>query len=231
MQCRRCRRRWCGADAHDGGGPCVDDDAIVTSCDGADPSCGATTWDVPDLTGLRCRCALPDVSVDLPAPPTPVLVEALRLGRSLARPETSVHLEQARGFLDRRFAADVHLGDVARAAGYSPHHLHRLFTAAYGETPHDYLTRLRLAEARRLLETTDMSVTDVCLAVGFSSLGSFSSLFRRHVGRPPTSYRRRIHAMRWGGSGPRAIPSCFLARFRAPAEHRKKREEPAGGRS
>lgn len=150
---------------------------------------------------------------DVPDLTPPGWVEALQLGRSLAAPDTSVHLERVRAFLDRRFDAGVNLEDVARVAGYSPHHLHRLFADTYGETPHEYLTRVRLAEARRLLETTDLSVTDVCLAVGFTSLGSFSSLFRRHVGRPPSSYRRRMYRMRWGSVGPAAIPSCFLARF------------------
>jgi AraC-like DNA-binding protein len=81
------------------------------------------------------------------------------------------------------------LGNVARAACMSPFHFHRVFTQIFGETPHRYLTRHRLSKAAHLLRHTNRSVTEICLEAGFESLGSFSSLFRRHFGVPPSGLR------------------------------------------
>ncbi|MEX2208133.1 MAG: helix-turn-helix transcriptional regulator [Myxococcota bacterium] len=79
---------------------------------------------------------------------------------------------------------------LGRTAGLSPHHLHRAFRAVCGESLHRYLTRLRLERAARLLRTTDRSVTEICSAVGYQSLGSFSTLFRREHGCSPAAWRR-----------------------------------------
>lgn len=81
------------------------------------------------------------------------------------------------------------LRNVARAACMSPFHFHRVFTQFFGETPHRYLTRHRLNKAAHLLHHTSRSVTEICLETGFESLGSFSSLFRRHFGVPPSDLR------------------------------------------
>src|SRR6185503_13036701 len=79
---------------------------------------------------------------------------------------------------------------VAREAAVSPFHFIRQFQALFGETPHQYRIRARLERAKELLASSDYSVTDVCMEVGFSSLGSFSDLFARRVGMPPSVYRR-----------------------------------------
>ena len=110
--------------------------------------------------------------------------------------------------LDQRFK----LQDAAREACLSPFHYHRMFARAFGETPHDFLTRLRINRAKQLLAQDHCSVTDVCLSVGYESLGSFSALFRALVGYSPSEYRR---AMRRIFPVPEAtpfrfIPGCFL---------------------
>jgi AraC-like DNA-binding protein len=87
------------------------------------------------------------------------------------------------------------LDDIAASVHYSRFHFIRLFRTAYARTPHQYLMQRRIEKAKELLAATDLSVTEICLAVGFESLGSFSTLFRRYVGRAPQQYRRRIFAM------------------------------------
>ena len=84
------------------------------------------------------------------------------------------------------------IDDIARAVAISPSHFTKQFDALFGVTPHQFRIRARLDRARRLL-AAGQSVTDVCLEVGFSSLGSFSDLFARRVGEPPSVYRRRAH--------------------------------------
>jgi AraC-like DNA-binding protein len=80
---------------------------------------------------------------------------------------------------------------VARHAAVSPFHFIRQFQALFGETPHQYRIRARIERAKDLLASSDYSVTDVCMEVGFSSLGSFSDLFARRVGMAPSVYRRQ----------------------------------------
>ena len=87
----------------------------------------------------------------------------------------------------------------------SKYHFVRSFAQAYGETPMRYLTRRRIERAQVLLRAAEPSITDVCTAVGFSSLGSFSSRFRELVGEAPSDYRRR-----WTATGGPYIPGCFL---------------------
>jgi AraC-like DNA-binding protein len=82
--------------------------------------------------------------------------------------------------------------DIAHAANMSPFHFIRQFEAVFGATPHQFRIQTRLDRAKQLLALSDYSVTDVCLEVGFSSLGSFSDLFTRRVGAPPSVYRRRV---------------------------------------
>lgn len=91
----------------------------------------------------------------------------------------------------------------------------REFRRAFGDTPHRYLTRRRIELAKALLETTTMSVTDVCFAVGFQSPSSFSGLFRRYAGSPPSRYRARsVHlgALTEARTELR-VPLCFVSRF------------------
>ena len=87
-------------------------------------------------------------------------------------------LRRARDLIDRDYAEPLDLDAMAREAGYSRFHFARAFAAAYGETPRAYLTRRRIERAKSLLRTANLSVTEVCFLVGFSSLGSFSARFR-----------------------------------------------------
>ena len=120
-------------------------------------------------------------------------------------------LHLARAFIDDHYDLALDLGQIAEQASFSRYHFLRLFRGAFGQTPHQYLTQRRIAKAKELLATRELSVTEICLAVGFDSLGSFSVLFRRHVGQAPTIYRARVFA---GWRAPYAhIPSCFVTMF------------------
>ncbi|MGY1748920.1 helix-turn-helix transcriptional regulator [Modestobacter sp. SYSU DS0511] len=99
-------------------------------------------------------------------------------------------------------------------------HFIRTFKATFGETPHRYLQRRRVERAMFLLRSTDRSVTEICMAVGFSSLGTFSRVFAGIVGEPPSAYRRR---------GPLApVPSCFGMRWLRPGGETAVPEKPGG---
>lgn len=109
--------------------------------------------------------------------------------RASTRLEILRRVARGREFLHGQVDGPVALKDAARAACLSPYHFHRAFTRIVGETPHSYLTRLRLERAQRLLRT-GLPVTEVCCAVGFESLGSFSTLFRKRFGVQPSRFRR-----------------------------------------
>ena len=113
-------------------------------------------------------------------------------------------MRRARDLADRHFAEPVDLDRLATAASLSKYHFHRLFTATYGRTPATYVSERRIERAQDLLRATNLTVTEVCFAVGFSSLGSFSSRFRDVVGETPSEFQRR-----WS-SGPPRIPGCHL---------------------
>ena len=102
--------------------------------------------------------------------------------------------------------------EVAGEAGMSPFHFIRSFAAVFGETPHQHRIGARLERARHLLARGEHSVTEVCVEVGFSSLGSFSGLFTRRVGRTPSGYRREVRASVQvpGGLPAAVIPGCLL---------------------
>jgi AraC-like DNA-binding protein len=110
---------------------------------------------------------------------------------------------------------ELTLADLSLEADLSPWHLLREFRQAFGETPHAFLTRVRLERARDLLTISTRSVTEICFEVGFNSLGSFSTLFRRQVGLSPAEYRRGVRA--WitvPGFYPRVyVPFCFGEHF------------------
>ena len=115
--------------------------------------------------------------------------------------------------MDREYARRLDVAEVARSAFMSPAHFSRQFRAAYGETPYGYLMTRRIERAMLLLRQGDMSVTEVCMAVGCTSLGSFSSRFSELVGESPSAYKARDH-------GPTVVvPACIamvLARPRRP---------------
>ncbi len=102
-------------------------------------------------------------------------------------------LRRARDLMDREYARPLDVAELARAALMSPAHFSRQFRAAYGETPYAYLMTRRIERAKALLRSGELSVTDVCLAVGCTSLGSFSARFTQVVGETPTAYRARSH--------------------------------------
>jgi AraC-like DNA-binding protein len=104
------------------------------------------------------------------------------------------HLRRARDLLEREYARPLNVPAMARAALMSPSLFSRRFREAYGETPYAYLQARRVERAMGLLRDGGLSVTDVCMAVGFTSLGSFSSTFTRLVGEPPSAYKARDHA-------------------------------------
>jgi transcriptional regulator GlxA family with amidase domain len=116
------------------------------------------------------------------------------------------HLLRARDLVDGHYAEPLDVEALARAARVSPRHFSRSFRQTFGETPHQYLLSRRIERARHLLRTTDMQVAQVCLAVGFNSVGSFTTTFRRHVGVSPTEYRRAAG----GHSDADRIPLCFV---------------------
>jgi len=103
-------------------------------------------------------------------------------------------LRRAKDRMDRDFAAGLRIADLARGAHMSEGHFQRSFKAAYGETPYAYLMTRRIERAMVLLRSRELSVTDVCMAVGASSLGSFSARFTELVGETPSAYRAREHA-------------------------------------
>ncbi len=111
------------------------------------------------------------------------------------------HLRRARDLVDRDYARPLDVPAMARRALMSPGHFSREFRAAYGETPYSYLMTRRVERAMTLLRT-GMSVTDACMEVGCTSLGSFSSRFTELVGMTPSAYRAREH------DAVRAMPSC-----------------------
>lgn len=115
------------------------------------------------------------------------------------------HLRRARDHVDRHYAAALDLDHLAGVAGVSRFHFARSFAAAYGETPIRYLSRRRIERAQDLLRGANLTVTEVCMLVGFASLGSFSSRFRELVGESPTAYRDR-----WAARGGPHVPGCYL---------------------
>ncbi len=121
-----------------------------------------------------------------------------------------IRLRRARDTIDRDYAEPLDVPALARVALMSPGHFSRSFRAAFGETPYSYLMTRRIERAKALLRRGDLSVTDVCFAVGCTSLGSFSSRFTELVGESPSSYRARRHE---AGAG---IPPCFAKIYTRP---------------
>jgi AraC-like DNA-binding protein len=125
----------------------------------------------------------------------------------------SRHLLRAKDLIDSRYAEALDVPALARAARLSPAHFSREFRRAFGTTPHQYLLTRRLERAAALLRHTDRSVADICVTVGLTSVGSFTTSFGRAFGRSPTAYRaayppaaRRVR-----------IPTCVLRAYARPA--------------
>jgi AraC-like DNA-binding protein len=122
-------------------------------------------------------------------------------------------LRRVRDRMDREFAQPLNVEALARDVNMSAGHLSRQFKAAYGESPYSYLMTRRIERAMALLRRGDLSVTDVCFAVGCSSLGTFSTRFTELVGMPPSAYRRE--------SVRTDLPSCVAKTVTRPVRNRE----------
>lgn len=154
------------------------------------------------------------------------------------RVETLIALRRARDVMDSHYAEPLDLAAIAGAAGYSRYHFARAFRAAYGESPGRYLSRRRVERAQELLRRANLTVTEVCFLVGFSSLGSFSCRFSELVGVPPSRFQRAARR-----SAPAPVPGCYAMMWGLPSSNGhasaqratpktailEKPQEPAGG--
>lgn len=130
--------------------------------------------------------------------------------RDLVEHGAFVQLSATRDWMAANCGRRITLAEAADRAGFSPFYFQRLFARAFGESPHEFLTRLRLERAKKILRMSSDPVTEICFDLGYESLGSFSSLFRREVGVPPSEFRRIFSAPDiWAL---KATPTCF--RFR-----------------
>jgi AraC-like DNA-binding protein len=130
------------------------------------------------------------------------------------------HLLRAKDLADARYAEPLEVEDLARAAGLSKAHFSREFRRTFGESPYVYLLTRRLERAAALLRNTDHSVAEICLEVGLTSVGSFTTSFKRIYGQTPTEYRAAhppalAHAV---------VPGCFVRTYGRP-QHRTFRED------
>ena len=126
-------------------------------------------------------------------------------------------LRRVRDRIDREYAEPLDVEALARDAHMSAGHLSREFRLAYGESPHSYLMTRRIERAMALLRRGDLSVTEVCFAVGCSSLGTFSTRFTELVGMPPSTYRR--HAV----TSTAGLPPCVAKQVARPIRNREAR--------
>jgi AraC-like DNA-binding protein len=129
---------------------------------------------------------------------------------SRAVQESNRRMLRARDAMDRDYAKPLDITTLARVACVSEAHFIRTFRATFGETPNRYLQRRRVERAMFLLRETDRTVTEICLDVGFTSLGTFSRTFAEVVGEPPTTYR-------WRAADLRAVPACFAKAWTRPS--------------
>ena len=142
-----------------------------------------------------------------------------------------IRLHRARQRLAEVGEPSLSLSRIAQEANLSPSHFIRRFAAVFGETPHHFRVRVRLERAKALLALGEGSVTDVCMSVGFSSLGSFSWLFSRRFGEPPSGYRRRLFpSLEIPGRLPsHLVPGCLSLMVSAWRTPQFSRSASAGG--
>jgi AraC-like DNA-binding protein len=132
-------------------------------------------------------------------------------------PEDLVRLRWARDRIDREYGLPLDVPSLARTALMSTSHFSRSFKAAYGESPYGYLMTRRIERAKALLRRGELSVTEVCVAVGCTSLGSFSSRFTELVGETPSAYRARDHR------AAARVPACVAGIYDRPSRFREAR--------
>ncbi len=128
-----------------------------------------------------------------------------------------VLLRRVRDRMDREYAQPLNLEALARGVHMSAGHLSRQFKAAYGESPYSYLMTRRIERAMTLLRRGELSVTEVCFAVGCSSLGTFSTRFTELVGMPPSVYQRQA------AQAVEGLPPCVVKRVTRPVRNREAR--------
>ncbi|QAY62677.1 AraC family transcriptional regulator [Xylanimonas allomyrinae] len=131
-------------------------------------------------------------------------------------------LRRVRDRMDREYAQPLDVAALARGVHLSAGYLSRQFKAAYGESPYSYLMTRRVERAMAMLRGSDLTVTEVCFAVGFSSLGTFSTRFAELVGMPPSAYRRAAAGAAAG------LPSCVVKRATRPVRNREARRAHPG---
>jgi AraC-like DNA-binding protein len=176
------------------------------------PRCSARSRTSPHLPPLRlCTHYACRVSVSRHAPDT-LLLDALGLVRHTEGVERAdlIRLRRVRDLIDREYAEPLDVPRLAREALMSVGHFQRSFREAFGETPHAWLMTRRIERAMTLFRNTEMSVTEVCMAVGATSLGSFSSRFTELVGETPSAYRARPH------DELRGVPGCIAKQATRP---------------
>ncbi|GAA3916792.1 AraC family transcriptional regulator [Litoribacillus peritrichatus] len=124
-------------------------------------------------------------------------------------------LNAGRDYIANNYQAQLSLAGIAKSANMSPYHFLRVFKDIYGETPNEFLIRLRVEQAKNMLITENFSVSEICEKVGYTSLGSFSSLFLKQVGVAPTLYRRKLWALSTEAYcfPSQAIPACYAYNF------------------
>ena len=135
------------------------------------------------------------------------------------------HLLRAKDLVDAHYAEPLDVATLARAAGLSEAHFSRAFRKAFGEPPHAYLLTRRLERAAALLRNTDDSVADICIAVGLSSVGSFTTSFKRMFGSTPTAYRASFPPAATFAR----VPACIVRAYSRP-QLRRFREDDGLGR-
>jgi len=144
---------------------------------------------------------------------TPILI-TLFVFMNIA-PSVYKKIVAAKLFMDQNFHESIDLHHISQKACISRFHFHRLFTRVYNRTPHQYLTRKRIAQACKLLEDKKLTVTEICNSVGFESMGSFSALFKKEMGIGPSIYRNiiLIKKEKTKTSPNSFIPNCFIDQY------------------
>jgi len=129
--------------------------------------------------------------------------------------EICKRMVSAKIFIDENYAEGIDLEQVAGQAFLSKFHFHRLFVRIYRKTPHQYLTEKRIEKAKTLLAEEDLTVTEVCNNIGFESIGSFSTLFKKEIGYPPQYYRNQawLKKQQAKETPKKFIPHCFIESY------------------
>lgn len=181
----------------------------------------ATVGGYPDGRGPRCGSAPPEHwdGVDPRQGECAVDGRVARSGTMASSAESQRLrdlrlLRRVRDRMDREHAQPLDVAALAAGVHMSPGHLSRLFKEAYGESPYSYLMTRRIERAMTLLRRGELSVTEVCFAVGCSSLGTFSTRFTELVGMPPSEYKERAEGLA-------GIPGCDLRRVSRPIRNRE----------